>query len=206
MIVRLLRSIALLAAAAGLAACASPLDKPPVEQRFYTLDVERPAPARSGGADVLAVRRFRASPGYEGRELVFATNPGAYRTDFYNVFFAAPAGMVASETREWLGRSGLFRSVVAGTSQADPRWILEGNLVSAHGEAEGGANRAVLETQFLLLDARAADVPVVLDRTYREAVLVADGSAGALAAGLNGALAAILRRFEADLAATLGRS
>lgn len=185
-----------------LAACSgSPLDKPPVEQRYYTLDVERPAPPRTGGTDVLAVRRFRASPGYEGRELVFATGQGAFRTDFYNVFFSAPAAMIGNEAREWLAASGIFQAVVAATSQADPRWALEGSLVAAYGEP----GRAVLETQFLLLDVRAADAPVVMERTYRETVPVSDDAASALAAGLNRALAATLVRLEADVARTLRR-
>lgn len=88
-------------AAALAAACSSPLEKPPIEQRYYTLDATRPEATTSvpRGADVVAVRRFRASPGYEGRELVFATGTGQFRTDFYNVFFAPPAAMLADEAR-----------------------------------------------------------------------------------------------------------
>lgn len=186
---------------ATVAACSSPLEKPPVEQRYYTLDATRPNGAQpAAGAEVLAVRRFRASPGYDGRELVFGAGNGAYRSDFYNVFFAAPASMLGDETREWLDRSGLFQAAVSSTSQADARYALEGALIDVHGEAVGGANRAVLEAQFLLLDARAPTTPILFQRQYREVVPVADGGAAALVGGLNTALAAILTNLEADLA------
>jgi ABC-type uncharacterized transport system auxiliary subunit len=192
---------AAIALAAAVAACSSPLEKPPIEQRYYTLDVTRPDAAAAGpGREVLAVRRFRASPGYEGRELVFGTGNGAYRSDFYNVFFAAPASMLADETREWLDRSGLFRAVVSSTSQVDARYALEGALVDVHGEESGGAHRAVLEAQFLLLDVRAPTAPILFQRQYRQSVPVADGSAAALVGGLNTGLAAILTALEADLA------
>ena len=107
--------------------------------------------------------------------------------------------MLGDETREWLDRSGLFRAVVASTSQADPRYALEGSLISVHGEEDGGTHRAVLEAQFLLLDARAPNTPILFQRQYRQAVPVANGSAAALAGGLNEALAAILTQLEADL-------
>lgn len=196
--VRPFRALALLLA---LAACSSPLEKPPVEQRYYTLDARRPESAvAAAGAPVLAVRRFRASPGYEGRELVFAVEGGAFRTDFYNVFFAPPAAMVGDETREWLERSGLFRAAVASTSQADADYALEGSLTAIHGSATGGRNRAILEVQFLLIYVRAPNAPILFQRRYREEEPVADGGAAALAAGLDRALAAILMQMEADLA------
>lgn len=189
-----------------LAGCSSPLDKPPVEQRFYTLDTARPSSAPAAAdAPVLAVRRFRASPGYEGRELVFASGDGSFRTDFYNVFFAPPAAMLGDEAREWLDRSGLFRAAVASTSQADPHYALEGSLVAVHGDATGGRNRAVLEVQFLLIDSRAANAPILFQRQYRRERPVTDGSAAALAAGLNVALAEILGELENDLGPVVRR-
>lgn len=188
------------------AACASPLDKPPVEQRYYTLDATRPdAVAPPPEAPVLAVRRFRASPGYEGREFVFATGDGAFRTDFYNVFFAPPAAMVGDEAREWLDRSGLFRAAVASTSQADPNHALEGSLTAIHGDRAAGQHRAVLEVQFLLIDTRAANTPILFQRRYRRERPVADGTAAALAGGLNAALADILGDLERDLAPVVRR-
>ncbi len=198
---------AVLLSAIAVAACNSPLEKPPVEQRYYTLDVTRPGQAAAAaGGEVVAVRRFRASPGYEGRELVFANGSGSFRTDFYNVFFAPPAAMLGDETREWLDRSGLFRAAVASTSQADSRYALEGALVDVHGEEKAGAHLAVLEVQFLLLDARAQNTPILFQRQYREATPIADGTAAALAGGLNTALASILTTLEADLAAVVKAS
>ncbi|BBK32900.1 ABC-type uncharacterized transport system auxiliary subunit [Stella humosa] len=194
-------------AAALAAACSSPLEKPPIEQRYYTLDATRPEATTSvpRGADVVAVRRFRASPGYEGRELVFATGTGQFRTDFYNVFFAPPAAMLADEAREWLDRSGLFRAAVPATSQADARYALEGSLTAVHGEATGGGHQAVLDVQFLLLDIRAAETPILFQRQYRRTAPASGPGAPALAAGLNAALADILGALEADLAPVVNR-
>lgn len=158
---------------------------------------ERGRGARRAGPGGAALPRLA---GLRGRELVFAVDGGAFRTDFYNVFFAPPAAMVGDETREWLERSGLFRAAVASTSQADADYALEGSLTAIHGAATGGRNRAILEVQFLLIDVRAPNAPILSQRRYRQEEPVADGGASALAAGLDRALAAVLMQMEADLA------
>ncbi|MGE0723299.1 MAG: ABC-type transport auxiliary lipoprotein family protein [Alphaproteobacteria bacterium] len=196
-----LRPLAIVVALVA-AACGNPLEKPAPEQRFFSLDAVRTEPARTATPEVLAVRRFRASPGFDGRELLYRTGPNAFQSDFYNLYIAAPSSLIAAQAAEWLGRSGLFRAVVSTGSQADPRYVLEGQVVSIHGDFAGTA-AAVLETQFFLIDTRATGSTVVLDRTYRETAPLSERSAPALAAGLGVALAATLRRLEADIAGTL---
>ena len=194
-----LRPIAVLALLL-VAACGNPLDKPAPEQRFFSMDATRTEPVRSGATEVLAVRRFRSSPGFDGRELLYRSGPNAFRSDFYNLYIASPSSLVAAQASEWLGRSGLFRSVVATGSQADPRFVLEGQLVSIYGDFAANPPEAVLETQFFLIDSRGVGSPVVLDRTYRQTSPIAERSAAALAAGLGQALTATLRQLEADIA------
>jgi len=190
-------------AAAVLAGCSSPLEKPYPEKHFVVVDATRPvaAPPPPGGA-VVAVRRFRVSPGFDGRELVYRTDAVSYRSDFYNAYFVAPGPMLTAATAEWLGRSGLFRVVVQDASQVDPRYALEGAVTALYADTAGPPS-AVLEMQFLLLEVKARDPRIVLKRDYSERVPAAGVGADAVATAQSAALARILTRLEADLRAAL---
>ncbi len=191
--------LALLALALG-SGCMGGLKHPPVEKRLFDLEVRRPevlAP-RAGGPD-LAVRRVLVSPRYDGRELVYRTGPSAYASDYYNLFFVPPSQMLGQDLRQWLAQSGLFGHVLDPASLARPDLTLEANAVTLCGDYAAKPAKAVVEIQFLLLDDRAAETPIVFSRDYRRETPLAGDAPKDLVEGLRQAVAGIYGDLEKDL-------
>lgn len=172
------------------------------ERRFYTLEAARPASsAGAGSGPVLRVRRFSASKLCDGTELVTRNADGTYDTDFYNVFFAPPSQQAMEQTARWLTQSGLYSSVVGSGSSVPESLILEGNLVALYGDAgRGDGPRAVIELQFLLVKVASDPASVLLQRTYRQEMVVLDLQPATMVKGWTEGLARILTALEADLA------
>ncbi len=171
------------------------------ERRFYTLDapwagLDRvPAPG-----SVLRVRRFNASKLCDGSELVTRTADSTYETDFYNVFFAPPAGQAGEQTQHWLTAAKLFGTVVGNGSSLAETHILEGKLVALHGDVRSADSPvAVIELQFLLLRVRSDPATVLFQKSYHESTPVLSGEPAAMVKGWSGGLAKILIALEEDL-------
>ncbi|MDK2973011.1 MAG: cholesterol transport system auxiliary component [Candidatus Sumerlaeota bacterium] len=172
------------------------------ERHEYLLAAERTAPARgNGGADtVLAVQPFRSSPAFAKRPFLVKSGPSQFEPDFYHLFLVPPDRNVTEVAASWLDASGVFGQVVPSSSAAPPTHVLEGRVVSLHGEY-GAQPAAHLTLQATLLDLRGNAPKVALHRTYEETAPLAKGTPEALADGWNRALAAVLTRLETDIAA-----
>lgn len=184
--------------APALAACNDVLQKPFPEKRYFVLSAERPESQTTNGNRVLAVRRMRVGPGYDGRGLVTRGDALSAASDFYNEFFVAPGAMIEDLTGRWLSASGLFASVVATSSQLDPSHVLEGNLVALHGDY-GPHPMAVLDVQWQVLDVRSARDSVLLQSDHRLRIPLKDRTPQTLVNGFNQALAQALGDFETSL-------
>jgi cholesterol transport system auxiliary component len=187
--------------AAGVA-LAAPLgclsQKPPEKQRFV-FDARREAPAPSKqGVGVLRVDRIRVSPLFERKGFVYRTAESSYQDDFYNEFFAPPGVLLRQATLEWLSQASAFASVSDSTHPGDATWLLEGHVGSLYGDLrDPSAPRAVMEIEFTLLYAKSLNVR--FRKFYSASVAVDDGSAPAIMAGWNEALAQILAELEVDV-------
>ncbi len=70
------------------------LEKSYPEKRYFIMDASRGEDISSSDTDAaLTVRRFRVSPKYEGKGLVYRLDDLSYESDFYNEFFIPPASM-----------------------------------------------------------------------------------------------------------------
>lgn len=189
-----------------VAGCSDPLQQPYPEKRSFVIRAERPekAPAARNGL-VLGIRRFRVSPGYDGRGLVTRTDALSQKSDFYNEYFVAPGNMAEETVSTWLRDSGLFSSVVPALSQLTPTHALEGTLVSLYGDYSLGQPQAVIDLQILVLDIRDRANRVVATGDYKRMVPVQDRSPDALVRGLSLAFAQAMTGFEAELRAALLR-
>ena len=179
-----------------LASCVD-LKAPAAERRFYALSVERPGPAKAGGAGVLKVRRFQVSRTYEGVEFVYRAAESAYEGDFYHAWFTPPAGQVAEAARRWMSGAGLFAHVVDAASVAPETHLLEGNVAALYADLRAKP-AAVVELQFTLLTAAGE---IRLHRAHRREIEAASSQPEALIAAWNRGLGEILAAAEADLAA-----
>jgi cholesterol transport system auxiliary component len=171
----------------------------------FVLEATRPAsPARQPREVILAVRDFTINPVYEGRGFIYRKNESKYEADFYNEFLIAPHALLASQTRNWLYRSGLFKTVLEPGSLVEPTHVLEGNVMVLQGDfRDRKPPQAVIQIRIFLVAGTRTQPQVVFTRDY-QAVREAEAPTGdALAAAFDQCLVQILSALEEDLGKAL---
>ena len=192
-----LTCVALVGATAG--GCLD-LKKSYPEKRSFVLDVGIPQEqASSSGAGVIKITKFRISPLFAGRGMVYRVADLQYESDFYDEWFVAPATLVTQQAYSWLSRSSGFKAVGPGTNHVEPSHVLEATVTEFYGDFRS-APLAVFGLEVNLLDALRNHQPV-FRRTYHQDVPLSDRSSDALARGLTDALRAVLMDVAKDLAA-----
>ncbi|KHE90461.1 MAG: hypothetical protein K8F52_13035 [Candidatus Scalindua rubra] len=183
-----------------LAGCLN-LEKNYPEKRYFTLDASREKDVfPSDKGEVLTVRRFRVSPKYESKGLVYRLKEQNYEYDFYNELFISPSSMFTEEIRKWLAVSGLFKHVVDPSSLVDSPYILEGAITALYGDYRvSAAPKAVLEIQFFLLHEIESNSKIIFQSQYHKEEPLNGNTPDALVKSWNSALNQILTEFEADL-------
>lgn len=170
------------------------------DKRSFVLDIGPPQPeALSNGSMVLKLTKFRVSPLFAGRAMVYRVADLQYESDFYDEWFVAPATLVTQQTHSWLSRSAGFQVVALGMNHVEPSHLLEGTVTAFYGDFRD-APRAVFGLELQLLDAMN-DRPPFFRRTYQQDVPLGDRSPDALARGLTEALRLVLVEVSKDLAA-----
>ena len=177
------------------------LNKSYPEKQFYSLDAGRvSAQASPIPGTILKVRRFPIAPQFEGRELVYRTGELQYESDFYHEWFVSPGAMFTQQIQNWMAASGLFQTVLDGSSVLEETHLLEGSIIALYGDVrEKASPNAVMEMRVRLVQENGARSTVVFQQDYRQTIAVADGSPDALVAGWNEELRRILTALEEDL-------
>ncbi len=177
------------------------LEKSYPEKHYFILDASRDKDVSSPDkGEVLTVRRFRVSPKYEGKGLVYRLKELSYESDFYNEFFIAPASMFTEEIRKRLAGSGLLKHVVDQASLLDSTYILEGAVTALYGDYRvKTAPKAVMEIQFFLLQETDSNPKIIYQSQYRKEEPLNGNTPDALVKSWNTALNQILTEFETDL-------
>jgi cholesterol transport system auxiliary component len=174
------------------------LNKSYPEKRSYVLDVGTPQEATtSNSAMVLKIDKFRVSPLFAGRAMVYRTADLQYESDFYNEWFVTPRSLVTQQLHNWLTQSGTFQVVILGTNHIEPTHVLEGTVTEFYGDFRGSP-RAILGIELHLLDGQN-ERQVLLRRTYHQDVPLTDRSSDALARGLTEALRTVLVAVTKDI-------
>jgi len=181
------------------------LERSYIEKHYFVLDsfpAENTSPPDTG--KVLAVRRLRVSPKYEGKGLVYRLGELNYESDFYNEFFVSPVSMFTEEVRKRLAGSGLFKRVVDPSSLLASAYVLEGAVTVLYGDYRvSTAPKAVMEIQFLLLEETDVSPEIILQRQYHKEEPLNGSTPDALVKSWNTALSQILTEFENDLKNTI---
>ena len=190
-----------------LAACAPGMspDSDFPEKRFFVLHAERTgAPRATPAPGVCKVKRLTVSPGFTSREIVYRVGQDAFETDYYNLFHSAPADLLSQAVRHWVDDAGLFEHVAEPRSDLRPFYLLEGNVVTLHGDFSDPDNPvAVLEMQFFLLKDEDFDYRIRMDADFRREIPIADKSAAGVVEALNIALAQILAELEERISSSI---
>ena len=190
---------ACLTVAAAASGCVD-LKKTYPEKRSFVLDVGAPPQeAPSKGALVLKINKFRVSPLFAGRAMVYRIADLQYESDFYDEWFVAPAALVTQQFQHWLSASGAIQLVLVGVNHVEPTHLLEGTVTEFYGDFRS-TPRAVFSMDLHLLDARQ-ERRVFFRRTYHQEVPLTDRSSEALARGLTEALRAVLVEVANDMTA-----
>ena len=170
------------------------------EKRSFVLDVGAPDQGTaSHGSLVLKIHKFRVSPLFAGRAMVYRVADLQYESDFYDEWFVAPATLVTQQVYNWLSRLEGLQLVGLGMNHVEPTHLLEGTVTEFYGDFRGGP-RAVFGLELHLFDA-GNERQSVLRRIYHQEVPLGDRSPDALASGLTQALRVALVDIAKDLAA-----
>lgn len=196
----MLKLVCLVSLSLAPAACLN-LNKSYPEKRSFVLEVttepREPAPA---AATVLKISKFRVSPLFVGRPMVYRIGELQYESDFYAEWFIAPGALLTEQFHDWLSKTGRFQFVLVGTNHIEPTHLLEGSVTEFYGDYRlAGSPKAIFGIELHLLDGFNERQPL-FHRTYHKEVPLADRSPDALAVGLTQAVSQVLVDFERDLA------
>lgn len=176
------------------------LGQPAPVKRRYVLDV-RPARVHDPGSrGVVQLNRVRVAPLFERKGLVYRTGDERYEADFYNEFYSPPGEMVREALEQWLMRSGVFSDVIQPSMRAEPDWWLDGRVDKIYADVRNpDAPEAVLETEWVLVNARARNLPVVFEKSYSSVVALRDREPATVVEGLRRALVSTFEQLDGDL-------
>lgn len=187
----------------AMAAC---FNKSYQEKRSFVLDVS--AENREAASEfpiVLKIRKFRVSPLFVGRAMVYRIGELQYEHDFYDEWFVSPGLLLTRQFHDWLSKSGRFRFVLVGTNHIEPTHLLEGDVAEFYGDYRlAQSPKAILGIELLLLDG-LNEWQVIFRQTYHKEVPLADRSPDALAEGLSQAVRLVLIDLEREIAEVAGR-
>lgn len=190
----------ILIAAVSLCGCVSLKKKYP-DKNYFILDISRGASETAPvEAPILKIRKFRISPKYEGRNLVYRLDELRYDSDFYNEFFANPDVLITEEIRDWLGATGLFSHVTDLSNYVEPEYILEGAVTAMFGDFTNPEKpKAVLEFKVVLINSLSSETDIIFKKDYRSEAPIADNRPESVIVGLDQALTDIMTALETDL-------
>ncbi|GJQ60775.1 MAG: hypothetical protein D8M57_17125 [Candidatus Scalindua sp. AMX11] len=175
------------------------------EKSYYVVNTSRDGavlPAESG--TVLAVRRFRISPQFEGKSLIYRLSDISYESDFYNEFFVPPVSLFTEEVHQWMIGAGLFQHIVDPSSYLEPSHVLEGAITALYGDyRESASPKAVLGIHFFLLHQVSGSYEIIFQRQYRREEPLEGNTSDDLVKGFNTGLKKILTQFETEVQTTI---
>ncbi|WP_185961324.1 ABC-type transport auxiliary lipoprotein family protein [Telmatospirillum sp. J64-1] len=183
-------------AVAALVACA-PVAAPPPETFYRLAPVStEQSHARPPLRGVIEVGSFSGDGLTGQRSLVYAESdrPGELRLYSYHMWAQPPGEMLRERLVEALRAANLAETVVTPALRAQPDFILLGHVKRFEQIGPG----AVAEVEFSLTN---RDGDVMLVKTYEATHQAADLTASAAVAAMDQAVAEIVTRLLADLAA-----
>ena len=174
------------------------------EKHYYALEAIRQGERLVAvPGTILNIRRFRAAPPFQGREVVYRESDARYERDFYNQWLAPPDVMLTQQILNWLTAAGLFHYVTDSSGPLPATYILDGMVTALYGDYRATPFKIVLGLQFVLMHDVSASTDIIWHDQYRKEVEVREESPEALVSGGNDALRIILMAVETDISRAL---
>jgi cholesterol transport system auxiliary component len=183
---------------ASLWGCSRPS---PVKQTYLLQTPAATQAAATPRPSTLKVGTITVAAPFRGKSMVYREGDLKYESDFYNEFFVAPSAMLTDSASAWLTAAGIFRDVLPAGANADGDFVLEGFVSEFYGDYRDAAKpAAVLTGRFFLIDNSVFSGIPVWQTELKQRIALTSRSPDALAAGLNGAWAAMLGDLSRELA------
>jgi uncharacterized lipoprotein YmbA len=183
----------------GLFACSLPT-RPPVTPNSFMVN-----PARTGETLKaqtpywLKIGSVTVAPPFDGKSLVYRLGDQRYEKDFYNVYSAIPAEMIANAEREWINQAGMFAAAVGQGNSFFPYYTLQVSVNEFYGDYRIRPEAVVSMEFFLTVNNGGKTNPLIGTNRYTKRVELKSNTPEALVAGQQQALAEILKEYEGQL-------
>ena len=180
--------------------CSGP-GKAPAVRRYYALELQRQGQTHQPqGETILEIKPLGMSPTFAPKELAYRKGEFRYESDFYNQFVTDARLQITEQTRRWISDSNFFSSVALSGSALEPTHLLEGDIVSLHGDFRDKSEaHAVMEIEFFLIDIESPGTRVVFNKLYEARAKVGQAKVEKVVQAYNQCLEQILQDFESDL-------
>jgi cholesterol transport system auxiliary component len=173
-----------------------------IVKNYYLVQAQRTAsPSAQPSQKTLKVAPFVIGTGFQSKGFVYYLGEQKYETDFYNEYFFPPAQIVAEQTEQWLGDSGLFEQVLPNSSLMDVSHVLEGNVRQIYYDVQREDDvQAVLDVTFYLLSREGRRISTVeLSKNYRVTEMLGIRDQQQAANAMSRCLTKVLEKLEQDL-------
>lgn len=195
----MIRLILSCVALSTLIACSLPT-RAPVTPSSWMVSPERTgAPYKARTDYWLKIGAVSVASPFDGRSLVYRLGDQRYEKDFYNVYAAIPAEMIASAERQWFNQANIFSLIIGEGNSFFPYYTLQTTINDFYGDYRVRPE-AVVSVEFVLAVANAGKSnPIIGVNRYSKRIALKDNTPEALILGQQQALAEIFKEFEAQL-------
>lgn len=195
----MIRLILSCVALSTLIACSLPT-RAPVTPSSWMVSPERTGVPYKARTDYwLKIGAVSVASPFDGRSLVYRLGDQRYEKDFYNVYAAIPAEIIASAERQWFNQANIFSLIIGEGNSFFPYYTLQTTINDFYGDYRVRPE-AVVSVEFVLAVANAGKSnPIIGVNRYSKRIALKDNTPEALILGQQQALAEIFKEFEAQL-------
>ena len=182
-----------------LVSCSLPT-RAPVTPSAWMVAPERTGTPYKPRTDLwLKIGAVSVAPPFDGKSLVYRLGDQRYEKDFYNIYSAIPAEMIANAERQWLNQANIFAATIGQGNSFFPYYTLQASVEEFYGDYRVKPE-AVVSVEFFLATANAGiSNPIIGANRYSKRIALKDNTPQALILGQQQALAEIFKEYEAQL-------
>jgi cholesterol transport system auxiliary component len=179
--------------------CSLPSRAPVTPSAWFVSPERIGAPYKPRTDYWLKIGSVSVAPPFDGKSLVYRLGDQRYEKDFYNVYSAIPAEMIANAERQWLNHANIFSATLGQGNSFFPYYTLQASVEEFYGDYRVKPE-AVVTVEFFLATANAGiSNPLIGNNRYSKRISLKDNTAQALIIGQQQALAEILKEYEVQL-------